>query len=68
MNLFGLNREPSVAMGKVVMPLSTRDGYEDGSGFRVSYNTFLGHPWLNEMRAVVSTFQQMIKFLNGPKV
>lgn len=72
LNLVCFNGEPSVVIGKEVMPISTR-GKTIYSAMMVvdtdsTYNAILGRPWLNEMKAVIFIFHQTSKFLNGNKV
>lgn len=72
LNLVRYNREPNAMVEKVTMPLSTRGVTVYSTMIDVDFesisNAILRQPWFNEMRTIVSTFQQMMKFANRFKV
>lgn len=72
LNFVGFNKEPSAVIGRVVMPISIQGKIVYSTMMVVDtdsdYNAILWRAWLNEMKAVILTFQQNIKFPNKNKV
>lgn len=72
LNLVGFNQEPSAIISKVVMPVFMQGKTVYSIMMVVDKNfacdAILGHPWLNKMRALISTFHYTIKFPNGNNV
>jgi hypothetical protein len=64
--IFGFSREPTVPLGKTVLPvlagpinLRTKFIVVRASS---PYNTIMGREWLHKMRAIPSTLHQKIRF------
>lgn len=68
MNLVGFNGELSAIMGKVVMPIMAYRVIAFSTMIMVkvasTYSATLGQPWLHNMKAVSSTYHQMLIILN----
>ncbi|GLJ23513.1 hypothetical protein SUGI_0445470 [Cryptomeria japonica] len=58
--------EERSSKGTITLPLRvgpvTKDVVCQVLDLNLTYNIFLGHPWIHEMRAVPSTYHQCIKF------
>lgn len=71
-NLVRSNDESSQVIGRVVIHVTT-NGVIVFSTMMVinsqsTYNVILGRPWLREIKAVPSTYHQMLKFPSGDKI
>lgn len=67
MNFVGFSRETSLIVEKVTLPVETQRVVIYSKMMVIdansAFNVILGKPWLHEMKAVPSSYPQMIKFL-----
>ena len=64
--LVGFNGEPTNTIREIILPVYAR-GINRQTKFNVvdcpsAYNAILGRPWIHDMKAIPSTFHQVVKF------
>ncbi|KAH6772287.1 hypothetical protein C2S51_010691 [Perilla frutescens var. frutescens] len=66
MTLIGFSSEHKTTIGEITLPVYT-EGVNLHTKFQIidapsTYNVILGRPWIHELKAVLSTYHQVIRF------